>query len=123
MNMPNPPDSGLDAQALARLRELDPDGRLGVVNRVLAAFETSVQRMVTQLEAQREAGDAKVVANVAHTLKSSSASVGALSLSRACADVEAKLRKGDTSAMHLDISRLISEGQAALLAVGAILRA
>ncbi len=123
MNMPNPPDSGLDAQALARLRELDPDGRLGVVNRVLAAFETSVQRMVTQLEAQREAGDVKVVANVAHTLKSSSASVGALSLSRACADVEAKLRKGDTSAMHLDISRLISEGQAALLAVGAILRA
>ena len=123
MNMPNPPDSGLDAQALARLRELDPDGRLGVVNRVLAAFETSVQCMVTQLEAQREAGDAKVVANVAHTLKSSSASVGALSLSRACADVEAKLRKGDTSAMHLDISRLISEGQAALLAVGAILRA
>ncbi len=123
MNMPNPPDSGLDAQALARLRELDPDGRLGVVNRVLAAFETSVRRMVAQLEAQRETGDAKVVANVAHTLKSSSASVGALSLSKACADVETKLRKGDTSGMHLDISRLISEGQAALLAVGAILRA
>jgi hypothetical protein len=122
MNMPHPPDSSLDKQALARLRELDPDGRLGVVSRVLAAFETSVQRMLVQLDAQRTLGDAKVVANVAHTLKSSSASVGALSLSRACADVEAKLRKGETAAMHLDISRLISEGQAALRAVATILR-
>jgi hypothetical protein len=105
------------------LRELDPDGRLGVVDRVLTAFEASVQRMVGQLEGQRDGADPKLVANLAHTIKSSSASVGALSLSKACADVESKLRKGDTSAMHLDISRLISEGQAALLAVGAILRA
>ena len=35
----------LDEQALARLRELDPDGRQGVVMRVLAAFETSLARM------------------------------------------------------------------------------
>jgi HPt (histidine-containing phosphotransfer) domain-containing protein len=122
MNDANPPPGGLDAQALARLRELDPEGRLGVMSRVLAAFEKSVQRMVTQLEAQQGAADAQLVANLAHTLKSSSASVGALSLSRACADVESKIRKGDTSAMHLDIPRLIAEGQAALLAVGAILR-
>lgn len=123
MNNADPPVHSLDAQALARLRELDPDGRLGVLSRVLTAFEASVQRMVGQLEAQHEGADPKLVANLAHTLKSSSASVGALALSRACADVEAKLRKGDSSAMHLDISRLISEGQAALLAVGAILRA
>lgn len=129
MTHANPPDSGLDAQALARLRELDPDGRLGVVQRVLTAFENSVQRMLVQLQAQRALLDAQtpadpqLVSSLAHTLKSSSASVGALSLSRACADVEARLRKGDTSAMHLDISRLISEGQSALLAVGAILRA
>jgi HPt (histidine-containing phosphotransfer) domain-containing protein len=122
MNDAQAPDSGLDAQALARLRELDPDGRLGVLSRVLAAFETSVQRMVLQLEGQLQAPDPQVVAGVAHTLKSSSASVGALSLSRACAEVEAKLRKGDTAGMPLDISRLIAEGRAALHAVGAILR-
>ena len=123
MNNADPPVTGLDAQALARLRELDPDGRMGVLPRVLKAFESSVQRMVAQLEAQRDQADASVVANLAHTLKSSSASVGALSLSRTCADVESRLRKGDSSALHLDISRLITEGQAALLAVGAILRA
>jgi hypothetical protein len=122
MSTPHPPTPGLDSQALARLRELDPDGRQGVVTRVLVAFETSLTRMITQLEVEREGGDAGVVAGVAHTLKSSSASVGALSLAQACAEVEARLRKGDTSAMHLDISRLISEGEAALAAVGAILR-
>lgn len=123
MNATNPPERSLDAQALSRLRELDPDGRMGVVNRVLTAFENSLQRMLGQLQALPAEGDPQLVANLAHTLKSSSASVGALALSALCADVEAKLRKGDTSAMHLDMSRLISEGQAALRAVGAILRA
>lgn len=125
MNMPNPLNRlnpGLDDQALARLRELDPDGRMGVVNRVLMVFDASLQRMVGQLEAQGEIADPTLVANIAHTLKSSSASVGALALSKACAEVEAKLRNGDATALQLDISRLISEGQSALAAVAAILR-
>jgi HPt (histidine-containing phosphotransfer) domain-containing protein len=122
MNMPDPTHPSLDAQALARLRELDPDGRLGVVNRVLTVFESSLHRMVSQLEAQRQGADSTVVAHIAHTLKSSSGSVGAIALSKACAEVESRLRKGDTSALHLDISRLISEGQSALAAVAAILR-
>ncbi len=112
----------LDSQALARLRELDPDGRHGVVMRVLAAFETSLIRMLAQLRAESLQGHADVVSGVAHTLKSSSASVGALALSKACAEVEARLRAGDASALQSDIARLISEGEAALLAVGAILR-
>lgn len=112
----------LDAQALARLRELDPEGRHGVVMRVLAAFETSVSRMLAQLQAETLDGHSEVVAGVAHTLKSSSASVGALALSRACAEVESRLRSGDASALQSDIARLIAEGKLALVAVGAILR-
>lgn len=112
----------LDEPALTRLREIDPDGRHGVVMRVLAAFETSLTRMLTQLQAERAAGHAAVVASVAHTLKSSSASVGALELARACGEIELKLRNGDASALQSDISRLISEGESALLAVAAMLR-
>lgn len=118
----NPPEApGLDRQALARLQELDPDGRHGVVQRVLQAFETSLTRMLVQLQGELGAQHADVVATVAHTLKSSSASVGALSLSRACAEVEAKLRGGDHAGLDRDITRLISEGEAALQAAGAIL--
>lgn len=112
----------LDPQALARLRELDPDGRHGVVARVLAAFETSLIRMLAQMRAESINGQPDVVAGVAHTLKSSSASVGALGLSRTCAEVESRLRGGDVSALQSDIARLIFEGESALTAVGAILR-
>ena len=112
----------LDAQALARLRELDPDGRQGVVQRVLAAYDTSLTRMVVQLRLQAEAPDADVVAGIAHTLKSSSASVGALALSRACADLEARLRGGQAADLRHDIERIVVLAEAAQRAAAAILR-
>lgn len=112
----------LDPAALARLRELDPDGRQGVVMRVLAAFETSLTRMLSQLHGERGAEHPTVVAGAAHMLKSSSSSVGAVALARACADIELKLREGRTQTLQSDISRLISEGESALRAVAAILR-
>ena len=129
--MPDPvkpePDSSaipprLDAAALARLRDLDPDGRHGVVTRVLTAFEASLLRMTAQLQAERVGGNAEVVATVAHTLKSSAASVGALELSRACAEVERRLREGRPGNLEDDIARLLAAAGVALTAVGAMLR-
>jgi HPt (histidine-containing phosphotransfer) domain-containing protein len=112
----------LDAAALARLRELDPEGRNGVLERVLKAFESSLGRMVAQLQAERVTGHADVVSSVAHTLKSSAASVGALPLSRACAEVEKRLRSGEPGDLPADIERLLVEANAALSAVKAMLR-
>ena len=112
----------LDAQALARLRELDPDGRQGVVRRVLAAYDTSLTRMVVQLRLMAEAPDAGEVAGIAHTMKSSSASVGALALSRACADLEARLRGGQAADLRHDIERIVALAEAAQRAAAAILR-
>lgn len=117
--------AALDADAISRLQELDPDGRHGVVSRVMAAYETSLTRLLAQLRTQGEAGescDVAQVARIAHTLKSSSASVGALALSAACADVEARLRDGAGDELSTDVDRLLAEGQAALAAVGAMLR-
>ena len=128
MNSVNPPPRSqgervqLDEAALARLRELDPDGRHGVLARVLAAFETSLSRMLTQLQAEHAGDHPDLVSGVAHTLKSSSASVGALELARACAEVETRLRCGDASKLKDDIARLVAEGESALRAVAAMLR-
>lgn len=119
---PLPDAVPFDAAALERLRELDPDGRHGVLQRVLTAFETSLSRMLVQLAGEREGGDAGVVASVAHTLKSSSASVGALALSQACADVERRLRTGEAGSLEADIERLLSAGESAMLTVKAMLR-
>lgn len=125
MNPTAPPVSvTLDAAALARLRELDPDGRNGVVRRVLTAFETSLTRMLAQLAAEVDGGNAAVVASVAHTLKSSSASVGAVRLASACEEAERRARESrdaGTAAQRHDVERLLAEGEAALAAVRAML--
>jgi HPt (histidine-containing phosphotransfer) domain-containing protein len=84
----------LDAGALDRLRELDPTGRGRVVERVLQAFEGSVRRLAPQLLAAAAASDRVAVGHVAHTLKSSSASIGAMHVSRLCAGLEAEIREG-----------------------------
>ncbi len=116
----------LDEQALGRLRELDPDGSRGVLVRVLAAFDTSLARLLGQLAAARDADDACAVIGVAHTLKSSSASVGAMALASTCVEVERRRRgasDGATIGLAQDVERLIAEGEAALAAVRAMLRA
>lgn len=115
----------LDPVALAKLRELDPDGQHGVVERVMAAFQGSLQRMLAQLAAEAARGDGAdlvVVAGLAHTLKSSSASVGALELSRSCAEVERRLRHDGPGSLPEDITRLQDAARAALAAVEAMLR-
>ncbi len=116
--------SALDQQSLDRLRELDPDGRHGVVQRVLVAFEGSLARMCTVLETQAraEVADAGVINGIAHTLKSSSASVGALALARTCAEVERRLRDCPGCELAPEIARLLADSAAALLAVRAMLR-
>jgi HPt (histidine-containing phosphotransfer) domain-containing protein len=119
---PDPKPEPLDEQALARLRELDPDGRHGVVQRVLTTYETSLSRMIAQLQLQADAADAAIVASIAHTLKSSSASAGALALSKACADVEARLRGGRVADLRHDVERLVALAEAAQRSVAAILR-
>jgi hypothetical protein len=119
---PGVPPVKLDAAALTRLRELDPDGRHGVVARVLAAFETSLGRMLVQLRAELDAGDPAVVAGIAHTLKSSSVSVGALALSASCAEIERRLREQAPGELHADVQQLLAEGEAALHAVRSMLR-
>lgn len=83
----------LDEEALQRLRELDPGGRNRLLERVLRAFEASVLRLALQLAEARQREDMQGIRHVAHTLKSSSASVGALRLSRLCAEIEALVRQ------------------------------
>ena len=101
----------LDATALARLRELDPGDRTGLLNRILRIYTQSLERMLVQWRAARSAGDVSVMRHVAHTLKSSSASVGALRLSMLCADVEARLRDGRLEGIETQLDLLAAESE------------
>lgn len=84
----------LDDAALRKLRELDPRGESKLIARVVKAFDGSATRLLAQLNEAHGAGDLNGVRQVAHTLKSSSASVGALRLSSLCAEVETMARQG-----------------------------
>jgi HPt (histidine-containing phosphotransfer) domain-containing protein len=87
----------LDAAAMAELRALDPDGKAQLVKRVLATYQGSLARLVGQLAQARTDRAWDQVSRVAHTLKSSSASIGALGLSAVCAEIERLLRAGDSA--------------------------
>ena len=83
----------LDADALSRLRELDPGGHNHLIERVVKAYLNSLDRLLPELERGRGAnGDADALRHVCHTLKSSSASLGALQLSQRCAEIEVLAR-------------------------------
>jgi HPt (histidine-containing phosphotransfer) domain-containing protein len=82
-----------DADALRRLRDLDPRGENRLFERVSKAFEASASRLLPQLDEAIRTNDRSSILHVAHTLKSSSASIGALKLSHLCAEIETMIRR------------------------------
>jgi len=115
------PGTELDPAALERLRELDPRGEGRLLQRVLQAFETSVGRLLPQLHDAHRLADHAGVRQVAHTLKSSSASIGALALSQRCAEVETLIRLESTELPDLPLDALRAELQLVLKAIASVL--
>ena len=113
----------LDADALARLTELDPTGANRLVDRVLRAFQTSAARLKPQLDAARQSVDRHVIRLVVHTLKSSSASIGALALSQVCAQIETAIRDDVTAELNSPLDALDIALDDALLAIDTLLKA
>jgi HPt (histidine-containing phosphotransfer) domain-containing protein len=107
----------LDADALQRLRELDPEGRSRLLERVLRAFQSSAARLGEQFRDARERGDMAGIRHVVHTLKSSSASIGALALARICAEIETSLRAGAHAGLPERLDAMDRELSAVLQAV------
>jgi HPt (histidine-containing phosphotransfer) domain-containing protein len=106
----------LDAEAISRLEALDPTGESRLLERVLQAFQSSAARLVPQLDAAQRDVDRAAIRLVAHTLKSSSASIGALGLSKLCAQIEAAIRLDAPGDLGADIAAMTAE-------LGRVLRA
>jgi HPt (histidine-containing phosphotransfer) domain-containing protein len=107
----------LDPDALERLAELDPTGKNRLVERVFQAFEASTQRLMPQLHAALSAGDHAGVRHVAHTLKSSSASIGAIKLSQLCAEIESMIRLDSLEELPERVGRMDGETAVVLQAL------
>ena len=99
----------LDAQALANLAQLDPTGASKLLSRVLTAYRGSLARLLPQLTAARLPLDLGTLKLVTHTLKSSSASIGALDLSSLCSAAELALREGRLDGLPGILDDLLAE--------------
>ena len=117
------PHAVLDAAALARLSELDPTGNGTLVQRVLATYATSLERTRNDLVRARQPMQPEAVRHLAHTLKSSSASVGALALSALCAQVEQHVRAPQPDDIGSLLDAMLAEMQRVSGAVQAMLHA
>jgi HPt (histidine-containing phosphotransfer) domain-containing protein len=99
----------LDPQVLAQLRALDPVGANRLMPRVFETFRSSLVKLLSQLAHARAQSDAAALRLTTHTLKSSSASVGALLLSSLSAEAENVLRAGDLDQLPPALDRLVVE--------------
>ena len=108
----------LAAQATAKAAEVLDRRVLGDLARVLKAdrlagmislYLTESRKLVERVKQAASAGDAPEMARSAHSLKSSSANVGAMMLSRYCADLEAAARRADSEEASKILAKLESE--------------
>ena len=74
--------SAINRQFLEQFRELDPSGGSGLIKEIMQMFLESTADTLRQIDQAAANGDADGLRRAAHTLKSSSANVGAETLSR-----------------------------------------
>lgn len=84
---------GLNASSLGALRALDPSGGSAFLRRVLETYLRSLDKHLDAIRAARDASDLNGLRAVAHTLKSSSSSIGALVFAASSADLESVVRQ------------------------------
>jgi HPt (histidine-containing phosphotransfer) domain-containing protein len=96
---------------------LSATGTPGLIKRLNDIYESSSSTLVENLRVSGEASNAAAVRKAAHSLKSSSANVGALGLAATCAELE--IAAGDERADHVRslIERLVSEHESVLRAL------
>lgn len=113
----------LDPETIRRLRELDPGGDNKLLERVVTAFSNSLERLLPELARARSAtpADLTVVRHVSHTLKSSSASLGALGLSARCAEIEAMARDGRSDGLSEQLDAMLDDIQLVRTALAALI--
>jgi PAS domain S-box-containing protein len=88
-------DAVLEREVLEQLGALRVNGKPELLARTIKLYLAESPKLVKTLRQAVSANDAPKIVRSAHSLKSSSANVGASLLSRYCADIEASARHAD----------------------------
>ncbi|MDH3689841.1 MAG: response regulator [Gammaproteobacteria bacterium] len=108
----------LDQAALNNIRALQRVGAPDLLAKVIDIYLSDSEDLLDSLREAIESGDAEDLTRAAHTLKSTSANLGASSLMAVCKEIEAIGRKGGTegaAALFTEVERLHPEVCAQLL--------
>ena len=90
----------LDEEALHSIRELERNGASGMLTRVVGMYRESAPQLLTDIRKGVEDGDAERTRRAAHTLKSSSANLGAVVVTALCKRLEDEARAGKLNDAH-----------------------
>ena len=97
---------GLDQRALDELRALDPDGSAGLLNQILQCYLDDTPTQLAQLRAAATAQNIESMTRAAHSMKSSSFSVGAARVGELALEIESKGRANTTDGCHALLAEL-----------------
>ncbi len=103
------PTIALDPEALANLRELETSAEPGFVASILREFLIDTPDRLDRLRVALEAGNATEVRLEAHTLKSTTKSLGATEMSALCARIENAARAGELQDLDQWVEALRTE--------------
>jgi len=98
----------LDAAALDQIADLDPDGDGSLVVEIIETYVDNAQSLIGELGEAWLSKDAARATAASHSLKSSSANVGAKRLAGICSSIEQNARAGDLD----DDAQLIDNAKA-----------
>jgi CheY-like chemotaxis protein/nitrogen-specific signal transduction histidine kinase len=96
----------IDHSVLAGLRNLQQEGKPDVLKRLIGVFISDTQSKLVALREAAEQGEAQTLERVAHTLKGSSASLGAKEMAATCTELETFTRSGNLSKISDLLARL-----------------
>jgi CheY-like chemotaxis protein len=99
----------LDRQVLGQLGALRTNGKPELLARTINLYLAESPKLIQKLRSAASANDAPEIVRSAHSLKSSSANVGATVLSRYCGDIEASARRADTEEARKIFSKIEAE--------------
>jgi HPt (histidine-containing phosphotransfer) domain-containing protein len=85
------------------------NGMSELLARVINLSLAESPKLLQRIKQAARAGDPREIASAAHSLKSSSANVGAKVLSRYCEDIETSARRADTDEARKILAKIEAE--------------
>jgi HPt (histidine-containing phosphotransfer) domain-containing protein len=99
----------IDREVLEQLTALQTSEKPDLVAQVINLYLVESPKLIEKLKQAAGASDAVEIANTAHTLRSSSANLGATGLTRLCGDIEASARAAVTDGASERVAEVETE--------------